>query len=174
MMKNISLLALLLVVGCSTSQVVTYTNDDVGLSKIESFGLVRSTTRDKLSEDQRLMDSVMLGVIKAELETLGYKASRRPGMFLEYSVVLNNSSESRVNQPNFYERRYYYPYNYNYNVTTYQYREGVVIVEAKDTAGKLLWQGSLNFKVGNSKKVSTRDLLINSVRQVAASFPPRN
>ena len=173
-MIRVSFLGLLLIAAsCSTSKVVSYTNDESGIARAKSFGLIRSNKKENLNSDQDKMDSVMLNTMKEELVRLGYQPSGSPNLFFEYSVVLNTSSESRVNQPNYYDRRYYYPYSYNYNVTNYEYREGVVIVEAKKTNGKLVWQGSLSFKVSN-KKASTRELLLNTLREVTASFPPRD
>lgn len=174
MKKTSAFWLLVLFVGCSTGKVVSYVNDDAGITRSSTFGLVRSTPKEELTDMQREMDSLMLKALKSEFENLGYQTSRTPDLFVSYQVVLNNTSESRVNQPSYYDRRNYYPYGYNYNVTTYEYREGVIIAEAKDANGKLLWQGSRNFKVGKSKKVSTKDLLISTLREVAASFPPKN
>lgn len=158
-------------VGCSTGKVVSFVNEDIDASKIKTFALSRSESRDKLSADQRSMDSLMLGTIRKQMEFRGYEPSYEPDAFLSYKVVLNNSSESRVNQNSPYSQRYYYPYD-NYNVTTYQYIEGVVIIDAVNPAGKLVWQGSKNFKAG--KKVSTRDILTQTAKEIIAVFPPRN
>lgn len=157
--------------GCSTGKVVSFVNEDADVSKIKTFALSRSESRDKLSADQRRMDSLMLGTIRKQMELRGYEPSYEPDVFLSYKVVLNNSSESRVNQNSPYSQRNYYPYD-NYNVTTYQYVEGVVIIDAVNPAGKLVWQGSKNFKAG--KKISTRDILTQTVKEIIAVFPPRN
>jgi hypothetical protein len=169
--KLFLLLAGLLSVGCSTGKVVSFENEDVDASKIKTFALSRSESKDKLSADQRRMDSLMLGAIRKQMEFNGYEPSYTPDVFFGYKVVLNNSSESRVNQNSPYSQRYYYPYD-NYNVTTYQYLEGVVIIDAVNAAGKLVWQGSKNFKAG--KKVTTREILTQTVKEIIAVFPPRN
>ena len=161
----------LLSLGCSTGKVVSFVNEDAYVSKIKTFALSRSESRDKLSADQMSMDSLILGTIRKQMEFRGYEPSYEPDVFLGYKVVLNNSSESRVNQNSPYSQRNYYPYD-NSNITTYQYVEGVVIIDVVNPAGKLVWQGSKNFKAG--KKVATRDILTQTVKEIIAVFPPRN
>ena len=160
----------LVAVGCSSGKVVSFVNEDVDFTKIETFALSRSVSKEKLSVDQQRMDSVMLGTIRKQMEFRGYEPSFAPDVLLGYKVVLNQSSESRVNQPSPYSQRYYYPYD-NFNVTTYQYVEGVVIVDAVNPSGKLVWQCSKNFKVG--KKVSTQSVLIQTVKEIMVVFPPK-
>ena len=175
-MRNIKLysVALLLLAGCTTSKVVSFHNDEFELSTIKTFALRATYDRAKLTSTQQQTDSVLLAILLNQMTFRGYEPSHSPDVFVSYKVSLSSSSESRVddtyNSRRYYQsRRNYQPFEYG--VTTYNYTEGLVLVEVKNPAGKLIWQGSKDFKV--KKKVSTREILVQTIREIIASYPEK-
>ena len=170
--NSIWLLMLVLVLSCSSGRVVSYLSEGYNIGRLNTFALRAYKDQDKLTPEQHQMDSMLLEVMMSQMVFRGYEPSVSPDMFVSYEVVLNASSQSRVNDQYspYSSRNNNYPYNYR--VTTTNYLEGVMIVEVKSPNGKLIWQGSKDFKTG--KKISTREILIQSMREIIATFPDKH
>jgi hypothetical protein len=170
---NILWLVITLLQGCNSSRVVSYLNEDIDLGRLKTFALTDFVDQEKLNRQQQQMDSVLLEVMMRQMRFRGYEPSFAPDMFVGYQVVLNRSSESRLNDTyGHYSNRSYYYSPYDYHLTTTSYLEGVMIVEVKSPNGKLIWQGSKEFKT--SKRASTPEILRQTLLAIIATFPEHN
>ena len=163
-------IALLLFSSCSSSKVISFHNDEFDLSSIKTFAIRVTHDRERLTEAQQQVDSILLETIMRQMRSRGYEPSKAPDVFVSYEVSINSKSESRVNEPSYYSRRYYSPYDYS--VTTYNYTQGMILVEVKNSEGRLIWQGSKDFKV--KKNVSTQELLRQSIIEIIANYPEKS
>ena len=138
--------------GCSSNIVGIY-NTEIGHSTFRTFGLSQSSSIGSTSTDNQSLDSLLLTIISSELLEKGLKKSSIPDLYASYLIsIYPSSTESQnINSP-------YSNYNnmdpYYYNYTTKTYKEGVLIIDIKNDTGKLVWQGSQNFKLKTRSSVN--------------------
>jgi Domain of unknown function (DUF4136) len=167
-MKNtigILLIIILLLNSCSTKVVSIY-NTRIPNKKVAAFMVQSSGEHASTSTENDKLDKLLQSIIKENLELQGLKMSALPDIIVDYKINIFTSSETQNNNYNrSLYNSYYSPYDY---YATRNYKEGVFIIEVKNSAGKLVWQGSKSFKISSRKSV--QELLPEICQQIIAVY----
>ncbi len=171
------LVALLLLIGCSSMQIETQHSDDVDFSKYKTWnwlpeGAVKET-------DVRLSDPLVVARIRRAIETqLVAQGFRRettsPDFIVTYhAAVEDHMSEKAVD--NAYDSAQFERYDQNW---TYQYStawlQGTLLIDILDAQSKeLVWRGSAQAEIETNEPDDKKDKRVEeAVRKMLKNFPP--
>ena len=166
------MLALLLLVSCSTISVNQDYDPEYDFSKLKTYGFIPLSTEsgiDQLSADK------LGAAIKNEMNAKGYSLSEPA----DFGIALMFSSKTKTNI-----QSYGYGYGYGYwgrpgmygtgGVDVTQYDEGTLVIDIIDmTEQKLIWRGIGSGAMKESPTVEERtENINNAVNKILAQFPP--
>lgn len=170
-----SRILLSVLVGFLTScapKVVGIYNSEVLKSTPTSFHVYSTDEVKALSEEEQEFDQKLTSVIVKNLLSKGLIESSLPDLYISYMISVHSSEETNEANPNRYDRYRYNNYSYNdpMRMDTRSYKQGVLIIDIKNDDNKLVWQGSMSFKL-SSKKSSKEELLL-TCQEIIGSFEP--
>ncbi len=144
--------------GCS-EQVLTFYNQSLANEAYRSFMVTAPEEDNEMPPQAALLDKQLRAIITTDLLNKGFAESALPDLYVSYFVSTQATTEttsSRANPYGYpYSYGYGYPYSpYDYNTTTREYKTGVLVIEIKNAAGKLVWQGSKAFKVRSKETLA--------------------
>jgi hypothetical protein len=132
----------LLFTGCAATVVSIY-NSDIGNNQPTTY-LLQALEEDSLSEENKKLNDELIAVINKSFQQKGLKPSALPDLYISYLISVHTSSETQRNN---YNSNYSNYYNPSSNYSTNNYKEGVLIIDVKNSDSKLVWQGSKTIKV---------------------------
>ncbi len=143
--------------GCS-EQVLTFYNQSLANEAYRSF-TVTVPEDTEMPPQAALLDKQLRDIITTALLNKGFAESALPDLYVSYFVSTQTTSETTSGRPGPYGYPYSYGYGYpyspyDYNTTTREYKTGVLVIEIKNAAGKLVWQGSKAFKVRSKETLA--------------------
>ena len=167
-MRIAFLCTLLILSSCSSPKVVSFYNEQVDFSKYTTFEIINpANPDDKISDRNIQSDENIENAIRKEMNFRGYRAEVNSNLWVFYRVILDNRSDVHINDYSLATRTFPYA-----TVNTYNYKEGILMIEMKDSGTrKTIWQGSLDLKIG-SRKTNT-DALQEAMRLIFEDYPFR-
>lgn len=178
-LKSILFLLLVtgLVVGCSSSVSVTSDYDKtVDFTKYKTFSFYHLKTTGEVSQ---LNADRIANAIKKEMIAKGYvETSNNPDVLVN-SVVVVEEKVAVTTSTNYYGYGgYYRPYGYwgypagaSTNVSTYEYKDGTMIIDIVDAkTEKLVWEG-VGTKELKSNQKDAEEAIGYAVYKILANFP---
>ena len=157
---------------CSTKVVGIYNSGSLSAPP-KSFHVYFPEEEESFSKERQKLDQQLVEIIFAELESRQLKKSSLPDLYVSFIISVHTSEEINENNMNPYDyryRNYNYGYYDPYRFNSRSYKEGVFIIDIRNSDNKLVWQGSKSFKL-NAKNSSSEEL-IATCREVIASFDP--
>jgi len=110
--------------------------------------------------------------IQNQMEIRHYQKSRLADLIIFYRILVDQQVDYRAdNYPNYYD-----PYTgyATYRVRRSEYDQGTLSIEMKDDrTDKLVWQGSLDFKIKSNSKLSQREIVDQSIALIFDEYPFR-
>ena len=167
-----SLVLLLSIAGCSPKVVGIY-NDGVGRNA-KSFLIILQEKEKELSEENEKLDNQLQEIISESLVNKGLEASRLPDLYVSYMINVHTATDTQPDHYN-YNRFNYYNYYYNnpyYGFSSRTYKQGVFIIDIRNSENLLVWQGSKEFKLRSREGVP--DVLPEICNEVIAVFDPNH
>jgi len=174
-MVKISLLILLIALGCKSTEVQSFYNESVDFGQFYTFKIINPLHRgNDFSEKGIEATENIENSIAHEMELKQYRYGTRADLVVNYQIILDDKIEYRVNDyysP--YSYRYSgYPYDPYYSVSKKHFKEGVFMIEIKDQRNrKLLWQGSLDLKINKKYLKDSKSIISETVALILKDYP---
>ena len=143
------LIFIFLLISCAPKIVSIYNHDLTNKTPV-TFLVHPASEYTSLSAENSTLDNRLQKIIYNSLVLKGLKESALPDLNVSYMINVHTSSVTQQDNYSSYNR---YNYNYPYNYSTRKYKEGVLIIDIKNNAGKLVWQGSKTFKIGSKQSI---------------------
>lgn len=173
MLKPAIIIGILIIASCSAPKVISFHNEKIDFGNLSTFKVLHPTAiEDEMSEEMLKTQEIVEDRIVMDMKSRKYTKSDDPDLLVKYKVILSPKSDVRVNSSypsSYYFYRYYYdPY---YNTNTYNYIEGVIMIDMIDAISKkLAWQGSLDIKF-NPRKENLKSVLLESIKSILTEYP---
>jgi hypothetical protein len=168
----VNLLLLFSVLSCSSTRVVSFHSDTARFGSYFTYKIEHPYPADQPINDRvKEVTNSIESKIGQEMESRGYKRSEDSDLITKYRINLNPNSETDVNN-NRYPRYGYLPYYdpYFIDVRTYDYIEGIVLVEIMDrTTRKLVWQGSKDVRF-NPRRESSEAVINETINEIFDTY----
>ena len=154
------------IVSCSPSRIVSFHNETMDFARFNTFRIDHPYADDAPINDRvkEVTESIELK-IDQEMKGRGYTSDDKPDLIVRYRINLNPNSQTDVNNNRPIMRGGYLPYYdpYFMDIRTYDYVEGIVLIELVDRkAGKLAWQASRDVKF-NPRRESSESVIFESI-----------
>jgi len=175
MMVRISLLILVIALGCKSIEVQSFYNESVDFGQFYTYKIINPLHRgDDFSEKGYEATENIENSIAQEMELKQYRYGARADLVVSYQIILDDKIEYRVNDyysP--YSYRYSgYPYDPYYSVSKKHFKEGVFMIEIKDQRNrKLFWQGSLDLKINKKYLKDSKSIISETVSLILKDYP---
>lgn len=174
------MLAVLLVVGCSSIQTLVEKNPDVDFDGYQTWdwypGDPPVTGDPRIDMDEGMRDYIM-STVEKHLADRGYKRSGfSPDLYVDYHVTLQDVANSQVVK-NYYGEDYYPDFQFNLPAfqTTYKYEweEGALLLMMFDSKSKqLVWRGIASTEVNTQgPRKEARERIDKAVEKLAGDIP---
>ena len=175
---------LITAISCSPSRIVSFHNDTMDFSRFTTFRIEHPYSNDApINEKVKKVTEGIESIIAQEMESRDYGRSGKPDIVVKYRINLSPNSQTDVNNNNrpFMRGGGYLPYYdpYFIDASTYDYVEGIVLIEFMERAsGKLAWQASKDVEFNPRRETSdavifeTLNVLFQDYRYRAGSNQP--
>ncbi len=173
MILRVRTFLLLILVGCSTPQVISFYNERADFGNFNTFRVVNPTSdKEDFSEDAQETLEQLEEAIIGQMEKRGYRLSHSADLLVYYRILIDQQTDYRIDDyPSRYNYNYYGRYNY-YNVRKNQYDQGTLSVEFKNSdTRRLVWQGNLDLKVKSRSKVSKDEIVEQTIGIIFDQYP---
>jgi hypothetical protein len=165
----ITLIAAILLVGCSTISVNQDYDPGYDFSKLKTFGFIPISPEagiDQLNAN-RFGDA-----IKNELTAKGYTVSEKADFGV--AILFGKQTKTNITSYGYGYGPYWGRYGGTTNIDVSQYDEGTLIIDIIDmTKKELVWRGTGTGGLNPNATVEERTANINNaVAQILAQFPP--
>jgi hypothetical protein len=149
---------------CAT-KVVNSDNFDIAPDKPVTFLIQPTYNYDSLSAENQQLDNQLQEIIANGLIKKGLIVAATPDLYVTYLVNVYPTSEMRNEST--------YPYcgddfMYPNYYSAAEYEEGVLIIDLKNHAGVLVWQGTKPFNLNSIQEV--QDMLPNICRKIIKTY----
>ena len=172
-LKNSYLIAALFLLAACSAKVVGIYNPGSLPATPKSFHVYYPEEEDSFSPERQKLDQDLVQILTDKLKSKGLKESSIPDLYVSFIISVHTTEDFNQNTLSPYDMRnryyrmgYYDPNQFN----TQRYKEGVLIVDLKNSDNKLVWQGSKSFKL-NARR-SSIDELLESCREIITQFDP--
>ncbi|MEP7165702.1 MAG: DUF4136 domain-containing protein [Ferruginibacter sp.] len=119
-----------------------------------------------------LNDQRIKRAVDKQMQARNYStASKNEGLQIHYHIIVENKTNV-ITEP---VGAQYRPYSSGSRTTTYQYREGTLIIDLMDTkTNTLIWRGWATDVITNSVKKDPEAAIQNAVAKIFEVFPAGN
>jgi len=165
----ITLIAAILLVGCSTISVNQDYDPGYDFSKLKTFGFIPISPEAGIDQinANRFGDA-----IKNEMTAKGYTVSEKADFGV--AILFGKETKTNITSYGYGYGPYWGRYGGTTNVDVSQYDEGTLIIDIIDlTKKELVWRGTGTGALNPNATVEERTANINNaVAQILAQFPP--
>lgn len=164
-MKNSLLITLFWLSASCATQVVNTDNFDVTPDEPMTFLIQPTYNYESLSPENQQLDKQLQEIITTGLMKKGLSIAATPDLYVTYLINIYSTSEMR-NDSDYPYCGYDFMYPSNYLAS--EYEEGVLIIDLKNHAGALVWQGTKPFNLTSIQDV--QDMLPNICRKIIKTY----
>ena len=170
---SIIILIIFLTQACSSTRVISFHNDNANFGKFNTYRIDhpyddQTPINDRVKQVTENIESK----IAQELESRKYKPSESPDLIARYRINLNPNSQTDINNNRGFIQNGYLPYYdpYFIDTRTYDYVEGIVLVELMDRSNrKLVWQASKDVKF-NPRRESSDAIIFETINEIFETY----
>ena len=173
------ILALLLLVGCSSSKPVSMVDESFDFAGIRTFDFVPVPSTDGEAYES-LETNYLRSAMTRELQARGIRQSSEADVMVNFSISTEEKIRSRsvpsmggyVGGYDYYDDVYYDGWARTHQTRIDQYTEGRLNIDVIDPVGrKLVWQGSTSGRLTNEMMSNFRATLDEAVTEIMGEFP---
>jgi hypothetical protein len=177
-MKNILLLAILLVFAASCSSIKVSSDFDktAGFTSYKTYAFTPEALALPLDDINR---NRLLAAVEKELAAKGFTKSDNPDVLIDLNIkTQTQQTATATNSGGYYGRGYRYGYGGGFSTTTINYdtyTDGTLFIDMIDATKKqLVWQGRGTKTLDQDASQQRREENINyAVKQIFVKYPPK-